>query len=175
MCNKLADELEQRIGARVRGARRSLSDPGHRRPCRASTESSNNIMRTSGGAVVCEEIVTGTATSRTWWTKNQTTWRGSSWPFTSGTEDQLRLLHPNTGRIDDILRMVKEYQVDGVIDCSLKFSALSGEVSGSPALKEAGLCVRCLSLVERLRGHQTRPERLRHSSSARFIVSLLQC
>ena len=31
---------------------------------------------------------------------------------------------PNTGRIDDILRMVDEYQVDGVIDCSLMFCCL---------------------------------------------------
>lgn len=31
---------------------------------------------------------------------------------------------PNTGRIDDIVRMAKEYKADGVIDCDLKFCCL---------------------------------------------------
>jgi benzoyl-CoA reductase/2-hydroxyglutaryl-CoA dehydratase subunit BcrC/BadD/HgdB len=31
---------------------------------------------------------------------------------------------PNEGRIDDILRLVKEYKVDGVIDCNLQFCGL---------------------------------------------------
>ena len=31
---------------------------------------------------------------------------------------------PNTGRIDDILRLVKEYHVDGVIECNLQFCGL---------------------------------------------------
>ena len=50
---------------------------------------------------------------------------------------------PNTGRIDDILRMVKEYHVDGVIDCSLKFCCLydTEKYGVSRALKEAGVPV----------------------------------
>ena len=31
---------------------------------------------------------------------------------------------PNTARIDDILRLAEEYQVDGVIDVNLKFCCL---------------------------------------------------
>jgi benzoyl-CoA reductase/2-hydroxyglutaryl-CoA dehydratase subunit BcrC/BadD/HgdB len=31
---------------------------------------------------------------------------------------------PNTARIDDIIRLAKEYHVDGVIDCNLKFCTL---------------------------------------------------
>ena len=31
---------------------------------------------------------------------------------------------PNHGRIDDIIRLAKEYKVDGVIDVNLKFCSL---------------------------------------------------
>ena len=50
---------------------------------------------------------------------------------------------PNHGRIDDLLRMVKEYKVDGVIDCSLKFCCLydTEKYSVARALKEAGVPV----------------------------------
>lgn len=50
---------------------------------------------------------------------------------------------PNTGRIDDILCMFKEYQVDGVIDCSLKFCCLydTEKYAVSRALKNAGVPV----------------------------------
>lgn len=50
---------------------------------------------------------------------------------------------PNKGRIEDILRLVKEYQADGVIDCSLKFCCLydTEKYSVTRALKEAGIPV----------------------------------
>ena len=50
---------------------------------------------------------------------------------------------PNKGRIDDLLRMVKEYKVDGVIDTSLKFCCLydTEKYVVSRALKEAGVPV----------------------------------
>ena len=50
---------------------------------------------------------------------------------------------PNTGRIEDILELVKEYKVDGVIDCSLKFCCLydTEKRSVASALKEAGVPV----------------------------------
>ena len=50
---------------------------------------------------------------------------------------------PNTGRIDDILRMVDEYQVDGVIDCSLMFCCLydTEKLAVSEALKAKNIPV----------------------------------
>ena len=47
------------------------------------------------------------------------------------------MLHTKYGRIDDILRMVDEYQVDGVIDCSLMFCCLydTEKLAVSEALK----------------------------------------
>ena len=65
----------------------------------------------------------------------------------SGKTTLLRCLNfletPNTGRIDDILRMVKEYHADGVIDCSLKFCCLydTEKYAVSRAMKEAGVPV----------------------------------
>ena len=50
---------------------------------------------------------------------------------------------PNTERVDDIIRLVKEYNVDGVIDINLKFCNLY-DVEGSlveKALKEANIPV----------------------------------
>ncbi len=50
---------------------------------------------------------------------------------------------PNTGRIDDIKRLVKEYKVDGVIDVNLKFCCLydTEGYSVEKALKEEGIPV----------------------------------
>ena len=50
---------------------------------------------------------------------------------------------PNSGRIDDILRLAKEYKVDGIIDVNLKFCNLY-DTEGylvERAMKEAGIPV----------------------------------
>ena len=50
---------------------------------------------------------------------------------------------PNPGRVEDILRLAKEYKVDGVIDVNLKFCSIY-DVEGftvERALKEAGIPV----------------------------------
>ena len=48
---------------------------------------------------------------------------------------------PNPGRIEDIIRLAKEYRVDGVIDCSLKFCGLYDieKKSVAQALKKEGI------------------------------------
>ena len=50
---------------------------------------------------------------------------------------------PNEGRIDDILRLAKEYKVDGIIDVNLKFCNLydTEGYSVEKAMKEAGIPV----------------------------------
>ena len=50
---------------------------------------------------------------------------------------------PNTERIDDIIRLAKEYKVDGIIDVNLKFCSLydTEGYSVEKALKEAGIPV----------------------------------
>jgi benzoyl-CoA reductase/2-hydroxyglutaryl-CoA dehydratase subunit BcrC/BadD/HgdB len=107
----------------------------------------HNIIETSGAAVVCEEMCTGTRYFENLVDETQTTLDGQ---FMALSERYMKTncacFTPNTGRIDDILRLAEEYQVDGVIDCSLKFCCLydTEKYSVSRALKKAG--IPCLSL-----------------------------
>ncbi len=145
MCNRLADELEQRIKDGV-----SVVEEGTKRilvtgtPLAVPNWKLHNIIETSGAAVVCEEMCTGT---RYFENLVDETADNLEDQFMALSERYMKTncacFTPNTGRIDDILRMVKEYQVDGVIDCSLKFCCLydTEKYSVSKALKEAGVPV----------------------------------
>ena len=148
MCNRLADECEQRIKDGV-----SVVPEGTKRilitgtPLAVPNWKLHNIIETSGAVVVCEEMCTGTRYFENLVDESGTTLDEM---FTNLSERYMKTncacFTPNTGRIDDILRMVKEYQVDGVIDCSLKFCCLyDTEKRGvSAALKEAGVPVMSL-------------------------------
>lgn len=145
MCNRLADELEQRIKDGV-----SVVPAGTKRilvtgtPLAVPNWKLHNIIETSGGAVVCEEMCTGTRYFTNLVDETKTTLDEQ---FMALSERYMKTncacFTPNTGRIDDILALVKEYKVDGVIDCSLKFCCLyDTEKRGvSAALKEAGVPV----------------------------------
>lgn len=145
MCNKLADELEERIEQGI-----SVVPVGTKRimitgtPLTVPNWKLHNIIETSGAAVVVEEMCTGTRYFENLVDETQTTLEGQ---FKALAERYLKnncsCFTPNTGRIDDILRLVKEYQVDGVIDCNLKFCNLynTEKYSISRALKEAGIPV----------------------------------
>ena len=99
---------------------------------------------TSGGAVVCEEMCTGTR-----YFEKQVDESGQT------IDEEIQALAnrymnincacftPNTGRIDDILRLAKEYKVDGIIDINLKFCNLY-DTEGylvEKAMNEAGIPV----------------------------------
>ena len=145
MCNRLADELEQRIKDGV-----SVVKEGTKRilvtgtPMAVPNWKLHNIIETSGGAVVCEEMCTGTRYFENFVDESKTTLDEQ---FMALSERYMKTncacFTPNTGRIDDLLRMVKEYKIDGVIDCSLKFCCLydTEKYSVSRALKEAGIPV----------------------------------
>ena len=145
MCNRLADELEQRIKDGV-----SVVKEGTKRilvtgtPMAVPNWKLHNIIETSGGAVVCEEMCTGTRYFENLVDESTTTLDKQ---FMALSERYMKTncacFTPNTGRIDDLLRMVKEYKIDGVIDCSLKFCCLydTEKYSVSRALKEAGIPV----------------------------------
>ena len=145
MTNKLCDELEQRIKDGV-----SVVKEGTKRilltgtPLAVPNWKLHNIIETSGAVVVCEEICTGTRYFENLVDETKTT-----------IDEQIDALAnrymgincacftPNTGRIDDIIRLAKEYEVDGVIDVNLKFCSLY-DVEGytvERALKEAGIPV----------------------------------
>lgn len=141
MTNKLCDELEQRIKDGV-----SVVKEGTKRilltgtPLAVPNWKLHNIIETSGAVVVCEEMCTGTRYFENLVDETKTT-----------IDEQIDALvnrymgincacfTPNTGRIDDIIRLAKEYKVDGVIDVNLKFCSLY-DVEGytvERALKEA--------------------------------------
>ena len=121
MTNKLCDELEQRIKDGV-----SVVKEGTKRilltgtPLAVPNWKLHNIIETSGAVVVCEEMCTGTRYFENLVDETKTT-----------IDEQIDALAnrymgincacftPNTGRIDDIIRLAKEYKVDGVIDVNL--------------------------------------------------------
>lgn len=126
MTNKLCDELEERVADGV-----SVVPAGTKRimltgtPLAIPNWKLHNIVETSGAAVVCEEMCTGTRYFEKLVDESGTT-----------LEEQYQALAnrymsincacftPNSGRIDDILRLAKEYKVDGIIDVNLKFCNL---------------------------------------------------
>ena len=145
MTNALCDELDQRVKDGV-----SVFPEGTKRimltgtPLAIPNWKLHNLVETSGGAVVCEEMCTGTRYFEKLVDETKET-----------VEDQITALSerymnincacftPNTGRIDDILRLAKEYKVDGIIDVNLKFCGLY-DTEGyhvEKALKEAGIPV----------------------------------
>ena len=145
MTNRLCDELEQRVADGV-----SVFPEGTKRimltgtPLAIPNWKIHNLVETSGGAVVCEEMCTGTRYFERLVDESKET-----------VDEQIQALAerymgincacftPNTARIDDILRLAKEYKVDGVIDVNLKFCNLYDTEGRAVelALKEAGIPV----------------------------------
>ena len=145
MTNRLCDELEKRVAEGV-----SVFAEGTKRimltgtPLAIPNWKLHNIVETSGGAVVCEEMCTGTRYFERLVDETKET-----------LDDQIAAIAdrymgincacftPNTARIDDIIRLAKEYKVDGVIDVNLKFCSLydTEGYSVEKALKEAGIPV----------------------------------
>ena len=145
MTNRLCDELEKRVAEGV-----SVFAEGTKRimltgtPLAIPNWKLHNIIETSGGAVVCEEMCTGTRYFERLVDETKET-----------VDEQIQAIAdrymgincacftPNTGRIDDIIRLAKEYKVDGIIDVNLKFCSLydTEGYSVEAALKEAGIPV----------------------------------
>ncbi len=145
MTNKLCDELEQRVKDGV-----SVVPAGTKRimltgtPLAIPNWKLHNIVETSGGAVVCEEMSTVTRYFENLVDETKTTLPEQ---YMSLAERYMNIncacFTPNTARIDDILRLAKEYKVDGIIDVNLKFCNLY-DTEGyfvERAMKEAGIPV----------------------------------
>ena len=145
MTNKLADELEQRIkdgvSAFPEGTKRILITGT---PLAIPNWKLHHIIETSGAAVVCEEMCTGTRYFENLVDETQTTLDDQYMALAKGyMKNNCACFTPNTGRIEDILRLAKEYDVDGVIDVNLKFCSIY-DIEGysvEKALKEAGIPV----------------------------------
>lgn len=143
--NELCDELEQRIadqkGVTPADAPRIMITGT---PMSIPNWKLHQLVETSGAAVVVEEACTGVR-----YFANQVDETGTT------LDEQIQALAerymkvncacftPNPGRIEDILRLVKEYNVDGVIDCNLQFCGLysTEDYLVQQALKEADIPV----------------------------------
>lgn len=143
MCNRLADELDQRIADGISvvpyGTKRILITGT---PLAVPNWKLHNIIETSGAVVVCEEMCTGTRYFEHLVDESQTTLEGQFDALSRRyMKNNCACFTPNTGRIDDILRLAREYKADGVIDCSLKFCGLYDieKFNVTKALKEAGV------------------------------------
>nr|WP_312576291.1 double-cubane-cluster-containing anaerobic reductase [Sedimentibacter sp.] len=145
MTNKLCDELDERVKNKV-----SVFPAGTKRimltgtPLAIPNWKLHHIVETSGASVVVEEMCTGTRYFENLVDENKNT-----------IEDQIDALSnrymsincacftPNEGRVDDIIRLAKEYKVDGIIDVNLKFCSIY-DVEGykvERAIKAAGIPV----------------------------------
>lgn len=145
MTNKLADELEQRIKDGV-----SVFPAGTKRILLTGTPMAipnwklHHIIETSGAAVVCEETCTGTRYFEGLVDETKTTLEEQYMAIAQRYMGiNCACFTPNTGRVEDILRLAKEYDVDGVIDVNLKFCCLydTEGYTVEKALKEAGIPV----------------------------------
>ena len=145
MCNKLADELDKRIEDGV-----SVFPAGTKRilltgtPLAIPNWKLHHIVETSGAAVVCEEMCTGTRYFENLVDDSCQTLDEAYMALAQRyMKTNCACFTPNTGRIDDLVRLAKEYKVDGVIDVNLKFCCLydTEGYSVEKAMKAAGIPV----------------------------------
>ena len=145
MCNKLADELDKRIEDGV-----SVFPAGTKRilltgtPLAIPNWKLHHIVETSGAAVVCEEMCTGTRYFENLVDDSCQTLDEAYMALAQRyMKTNCACFTPNTGRIDDLVRLAKEYKVDGVIDVNLKFCCLydTEGYNVERAMKAAGIPV----------------------------------
>ena len=148
MANALADELEARIecgeGVFPKSTKRILVTGT---PLAIPNWKLHHLIETSGAAVVCEEMCTGTRYFENLVNESATTLEGQ---FQALSERYMKnncaCFTPNPGRVEDIVRLAREYRADGVIDCNLKFCTLYDveKSSVAAALEKEG--IPCLAL-----------------------------
>ena len=124
MVNKLCDELEKRkaekVGVFKAGTKRILLTGT---PLSIPNWKMHHIIETSGGAVVCEEMCTGIRYCEALVEESGNTMDEMVNNLTNRYLGHINCacFTPNKARIGDIIRLAKEYKVDGVIDLNLKF------------------------------------------------------
>lgn len=148
MANTLADELEARIergeGVFPKGTKRILVTGT---PLAIPNWKLHHIIETSGAAVVCEEMCTGTRYFEHLVDESATALEGQFQALSDRyMQNNCACFTPNPGRVEDIARLAREYRADGVIDCNLKFCTLYDveKSSVAAALEQEG--IPCLAL-----------------------------
>jgi len=142
MVNKIADELEARVavgrGVAPEDAPRLLITGS---PMSIPNWKLHDVIEKAGGVVVAEELCTGSR------------YYEKLVPETGRTVDAMlddiagkyldincACFTPNLGRTEDVLRLAKEYQVDGIVNYALRFCTPYGieATSLERAVREAG-------------------------------------
>lgn len=122
--NKLCDELDKRAKENV-----SVYKNGTKRILLTGTPLSipnwkvHQLIETNGGAVVCEEMCTGIRYCEKLVDETASTFDDMVANLTKRYLGGINCacFTPNDERLDDIIRLAKEYKADGVIDLNLKF------------------------------------------------------
>ena len=120
LCDELEDRAKNNISAFPKGTKKILLTGT---PLSIPNWKLHHIIETSGGAVVCEEMCTGIRYYEKCVDESGST---IDEMIHNLSERYMGSIHcacftPNSERIDDIKRLVKEYNADGVIDVNLKF------------------------------------------------------
>ncbi len=123
MVNNLADEVEQRVadgvGVAPKGAKRVLVTGA---PMSIPNWKIHDIVETSGGVIVSEEMCTGSR----YYDKLVDEDGATMDELIDGIADKYLDINcacftPNEGRMEDILAMAKDWNVDGILHYSLQF------------------------------------------------------
>jgi len=145
MMNTLADELEGRVaagaGVASKGAKRVLVTGT---PMALPNWKIHDIIEKAGAVVVAEEMCTGSRYYQNLVPEDGVTLDEMIDAIAEKYLDiNCACFTPNEGRIDDVVRMAKEYGADGVIDLSLQFCGLYEMESHGieAAVRDAGLPV----------------------------------
>lgn len=143
MTNALCDELEASVqkgeGVLPKNAPRILITGT---PMAVPNWKLHHILESSGAAVVAEETCTGVRYFENLVDEKATTLDGQ---IRALAERYMKIncacFTPNSGRLDDIIRLAKEYKADGVVDYTLQFCGLYSTESYNvqKALKAAGI------------------------------------
>lgn len=145
MTNKLCDELDERVKEGIsvfpKETKRILLTGT---PLAIPNWKIHHIIENSGAAVVGEEMCTGIRYFENPVDENAETIDGQIEALANRyMKINCACFTPNDARIDDIIRLAKEYNADGVIDLNLKFCNLY-DTEGykvERALKETGIPV----------------------------------
>lgn len=126
MMNALADELEKRaadgVGVAAKGAKRVLVTGT---PMALPNWKLHELVEKAGGVVVGEEMCTGSRYYEKLVDEDAETLDDMLDDIAAKYLDiNCACFTPNTGRIDDVLRMAKDLGADGVIDYTLQFCGL---------------------------------------------------
>jgi benzoyl-CoA reductase/2-hydroxyglutaryl-CoA dehydratase subunit BcrC/BadD/HgdB len=143
--NALADELDQRVadgvGVAPADAPRVLITGT---PMALPNWKLHDIVEKAGGVVVGEEMCTGSRYYQDLVTEDATTLDEMIDDIAAKYLDiNCACFTPNDGRIDDVVRMAKDLNADGVIDYTLQFCGTYEIESGAveKAVQQAGLPV----------------------------------